>query len=93
MPQHKRDWDGYIRTAARKLGLCMSIELMKSELEEIDALIDRADDVPVDFWSRLADAYETAPKPLYEEAAAAASLNALVISAQALIRARGRRRM
>lgn len=76
---------------AERLGLCLSIEHVKHELQSTDALVAEAGDAPADFWSRLADAYEGAPKPLNEESGAAAALNALVISARALILAHKRR--
>jgi hypothetical protein len=83
-------WNEYIELAARRLGACRNEKELKAELAQIEVFLADKTNVPPDFWNHLAAEYETAPKWTQKEAAAAAALNALVTSAQALLNARGK---
>lgn len=84
-------WNEYIESAAGRLGACSTKNELNAEMAAIDTFLSDKTNIPPNFWRLLADAYETAPKRLLKEAAAAAALNALVLSAQLLLSARAAR--
>jgi hypothetical protein len=82
-------WAAYIRLSATRLAAAETHAELAKAVADIDLFI--ADkNTPPDFWSSLKSAYDAAPKTTRKEAAAAASLNALVLSAQALIAVRAK---
>ncbi len=91
MPTAMVDWGYVANDAGRRLALCANVESVRRELIDIERSLRGLGAVPEDFWGKVLDAYNNAPKPLYEESAAAAALNALVASAQQLLRARAKK--
>jgi hypothetical protein len=85
------DWNYVANDAGRRLALCANLKGMQRELVDIEVSLRGLGAVPGDFWENVLQAYNNAPKPLYEESAAAAALNALVASAQQLLRARAKK--
>lgn len=89
MSEPQMTWGTYIHLAARRLAAAETSQELADEFTRIEQFI--ADkNTPPEFWSAVKSAYDDAPKPVRKEATAAASLNALVLSAQALLAARAK---
>ncbi len=86
MSEPKLTWNTYIYLAATRLAAAETQEELATEISDIEDFVATRN-APENFWSLLKSSYDAAPKPIRKEAAAAASLNALVLSAQALLAA------
>ncbi len=80
-------WGALAQKAGEALAKAKNEQQLEAVLDQIEQTL-AGHTIPTDFWDRVADVYAKAPKPLIKEAAAAAALNALVLSAQARILAR-----
>jgi hypothetical protein len=87
-PPTANDWEKYATDCARWLASSKNEPELAAKLDQLERALVGRNDVPADFWDRVAAKYAGEPKPLLKESVASAALNALVLSAQALIRAR-----